>query len=334
MCGLYGWGFNTYRGIGMARREVMAGSLALSNARRGDDSYGALIRRAGRNMIIKHIGSIAQAKGVSAWGREQIVMAHTRQATHGAVTTANQHPFTVKHVTLAHNGVIANHSELNQKHKRSCIVDSEHLAIHMAEGADFKDIEGYGSITWTDAGEPDTVKLCRMRNGSLAICGVKLGGGERAPQVGVVWSSDERHLEAALKAAGLDFFHYEEPREGVVYEVKGGKLWVTDAKVTISSPSFVDRRTVLLSQGIKTDREWSWSAAVVRSMEADPTIESRIAEVVNDERPASWAQRRAELAKDLGLIQTSATKWVDDQNNMIDAEELDELMEDREVVNH
>jgi hypothetical protein len=330
MCGLYGWGFNGSRGLGDARREVLAGVLALCNSNRGGDSYGAMIVKPKRAEIVKRVGNIAQARGVAAWGREQIVMAHTRQATHGAVTVENQHPFTVEHVTLAHNGVISNHTDLNRMHDRKCVVDSEHLARHMAEGKPFGDICGYGSITWVDSREPQTVKICRMLNGSLSAFGVTLGTRKDAQQIGVVWSSDEHHLRSAVKAAGLDGFMYERLEEGRVYEVKGGKLWITDEQVGISRAGYVSRSMEALTRGIRlpTAEDNAWSAAIMQMAQKDPTIESHIKEVVNDPKPASWSQRRFDLARDLGLTMTGANKWTDDKGNLITAEELDELMED------
>jgi hypothetical protein len=281
--------------------------------------------------IIKRVGDISQASGISAWGRAPTVMAHTRQATHGAVIPENCHPFTVGKITLAHNGVISNHGELNMKHGRTCAVDSEHLAIHLHEGRNFSDIAGYGSITWLVEDALSTVQICRMRSGSMSVVGVTIGSGPNAPQVGTVWSSDRSHLKRACHAAGLTFFEYEDLKEGMVYEIRGGKLWESEARLNLATPVYIDRRVYDLTCGIKT--EPSFDSIIQKSLDLnvpvtkDSGARKLAVEIANEDRPASWAQRRHDLAMELGLTPVSATMWADDDGEMIHNDDLDEMME-------
>jgi hypothetical protein len=182
------------------------------------------------------LGTICKAQGVAKLGLAPLVMAHTRAATHGDVTVANAHPFEAGPFVLAHNGVIFNHEEVNAKRQRKCAVDSEHLVLNLAEGVPFTELEGYGAVEYFDRTQPDAVKLCRMRNGSLAVYGVESA---RNRPAGVVWSSDAAHLESALGAARLDYFRYREPEEGVVYTVRGGGLYRSKEILKLREPTTV-----------------------------------------------------------------------------------------------
>jgi hypothetical protein len=219
MCGIFGWTLDKKAPLSAAQRETLASALAVANARRGPHSWGAycLTRGAdgkfGAPEIMKRVGSMADEKGIGALGLADVCMGHTRFATNGAVTVDNCHPFTVGDVTLAHNGMIYNHREVAAKYGRTCDVDSLHLAHHLAEGRPFNDLEGYGAVMYVRAQAPGEVHLSRMQSGQLSVYGL----GSRGKCWGVVWSSDQYHLQAALKAARVDCFPYETLRQGRVY---------------------------------------------------------------------------------------------------------------------
>lgn len=235
MCGLFGWNFKRRSRLEIGKRECLASALAISNSTRGDKSWGvyAVSKDRPKGFIHKVPDDICKASGVSVLGRLPLVMGHTRAPTQGKICEKNAHPFQVGNIILSHNGVINNSERLDKLHNRSVDVDSEHLALHLSENKSFKDIEGYGVITWNDTKDPDTVFLCRLRLGSLSVYGIKNGTGE---QVGVAWSSDKDHLKAALGMARMDCFPYKELEEGTIFYVNKGKLFTAESKLEISAP--------------------------------------------------------------------------------------------------
>lgn len=278
MCGIFGWSFKRRSRIPAAQREALASTLAIANSFRGDQSWGvAYVDRDGKQRVRKQVGDIATVPGISALGMHDVLMAHTRYATTGRVIKDNQHPFRAGPVLLAHNGMIFNHEELNRKYGRCCAVDSEHFAHHLAEGHNFSDIEAYGSIEWFE-GDSRSVNLCRMRQGQLAIYGIK---NHKGKQVGVAWSSDAAHLRSAIGAARLDAFPYIKPEEGQVYEVSGGKLYLAKDRRLACVEPVIDTRGWAAYRSTLTGGRTVYS---FRKEEKDAEVESLV---------QAWLARKA-----------------------------------------
>lgn len=121
---------------------------------------------------------------------------HTRAATSGAVTAQNAHPFKFNKpdggfVVGVHNGIIANHQELNKKYGREFEVDSMHVFAHIAEGRETKEICGYGTIAWL---EVDGLHFAKFNGGALFV--------GRLPSGEIVGASTRLAVEAAVRICG------------------------------------------------------------------------------------------------------------------------------------
>lgn len=236
MCGLFGWNFRRKSRLEIGKRECLAQVLAIANSLRGDKSWGYYAFSKNGSHIKREVGDICETPDLGQFGRLPLFMGHTRWPTMGKVTEKNAHPFTIGNITLAHNGTIANSDELDQKHGRSVTVDSQHLAHHLNDGKDFSDIKGYGAITWMHKDKPDRVYLCRMRNGSLSVYGLKNGFQD---QVGIAWSSDSDHLRGAIGASRIDAYPYQQLEEGRIYYTENGKLFESgkdEKKLELAAP--------------------------------------------------------------------------------------------------
>lgn len=111
MCGIVG-----YIGFRNASEIIISGLKSLEY--RGYDSWGIAIRNNGETLIRKNIGEISKAD-FSEFPESKIAIGHTRWATHGGVTDFNAHPHSdsKNEITVVHNGIIENYSELRTELK-------------------------------------------------------------------------------------------------------------------------------------------------------------------------------------------------------------------------
>lgn len=220
MCGIFGWQF-TDEGIkGDGSLAVLATSLIQSNEARGQDSWGFVRQEAdGSLKVIKAVGCITLRLYLKSILRPQI-MGHTRQASSGAVTTENAHPFTINGLVGAHNGIINNDHELETEHKWKYTVDSQYLLRYIADGLPLTKIRGSGTVEYILTNEPGTVYLAKGPMGSLAIAGI---GRSKHDTVGIVWSSSQLDLERALELSGYKYFLFR-PKDNRQFKIVDGKL--------------------------------------------------------------------------------------------------------------
>ncbi len=104
MCGIVG-----YIGKNKAVNILLDGLKKLEY--RGYDSAGIALYNDSDQKIIKSVGRIKNLEeklNLSSLEKYKKGIAHTRWATHGAVTEENAHPHKVGSITLVHNGIIEN----------------------------------------------------------------------------------------------------------------------------------------------------------------------------------------------------------------------------------
>ncbi len=228
MCGIFGFQTKNNAVLSAEQRGVLLTMLSLGNEGRGDDSWGFY----NHNELIKGLGGIS--KSLYKFVKSEGGFGHTRRATTGSISVPNAHPFDIGSVIGAHNGIVFNHDELNKKYRRNHEVDSMHIFSHLSDGKDLEEIRAYGSIQWVDKEDVSKIKLCRLSGGELGIAALE---NRKGGTIGVVWSSDEKHLAAALTCLGVKHSMFK-VEMGMVYVVTNGKLHTTDRKLEFASRTY------------------------------------------------------------------------------------------------
>ena len=104
MCGIVG-----YVGNEAAEEKLIKGLKALEY--RGYDSCGI----ATSAKITKTKGRVSHLEEITEKENSNIGIGHTRWATHGEANDINAHPHKVGKITLVHNGIIENYSEIKRE---------------------------------------------------------------------------------------------------------------------------------------------------------------------------------------------------------------------------
>ena len=182
MCGIIG-----YIGNREAAPLMIEGLKRLEY--RGYDSAGFCTVSNNQTLIQKDIGKIQEVeKKINLNGfNGSVGISHCRWATHGGVTKENAHPHTdcKNMISIVHNGIIENFSELKEKlmekgHKFKSSTDTEVIAhlieenyngsVEEATRKALKQVEGSYALGIVCAKEPQ--KLIAARNESPLILGI------------------------------------------------------------------------------------------------------------------------------------------------------------------
>lgn len=94
-----------------------------------------------------------------------------------------------------------------------------HVFHQINDNLPFNELEGYGAIEFTRKSNPNLICLANVMNGSLSIWHL---GSKEAP-LGIIWSSDEKHIEKALIWAGIEESFPYKIEEGTIYWVHRGR---------------------------------------------------------------------------------------------------------------
>lgn len=236
MCGLFGFSFKNGK-MSAARRAVLATNLAYYNSMRGVDSWGIVGINADGIHVSRGLGDISD--NAYQLCEYNTLFAHTRYATgNSTVNVANAHPFKVGKILGAHNGMVYNHHELNEKYGRNFQVDSQHLFAHINEKRSFSELYGYGAIEWIRTDDPKSINLCKLLDGELSVYGV----GEENKIDGVVWSSSQNHLLKSFDASGITEFVRYEMRRSNIYSVNNGTLYINNNEAKLELTKLPERK--------------------------------------------------------------------------------------------
>lgn len=176
MCGIVG-----YIGSKSGTNVVLDGLMALEY--RGYDSAGLALIDNGNSRIFKQVGRVSgledAVKAENPTGN--LVIGHTRWATHGSPTMQNAHPQTNNdnNIFVVHNGIIENFAEIRTKLEANGYnfvseTDTEVIPnlidYYLKQTNDFeaaftaalRDVRGAYSIAAASTTEPDTLYAARL----------------------------------------------------------------------------------------------------------------------------------------------------------------------------
>jgi hypothetical protein len=230
MCGIAGASWSDMCGLTLKQKEIILRLGAFGADKRGGQSFGVITVDSVKHTVRKGMGPLVGAN----WERlaqSDLLFAHSRFATQGAINLANSHPFKIGRIVGVHNGVIFNASELDRKYGKRA-VDSEHIFARLNKNQGIEDFEGYGIVVWYDLAKPGQIFMANIGGGSLTL--FEVYDKNNTYLEGYFWTSLEEDGSLALASAGIENYESYDLAEGVVYTLKHGGEDIEKTDQTLS----------------------------------------------------------------------------------------------------
>jgi hypothetical protein len=221
MCGVAGFSLSINSKI---NARALAHHLLTQIESRGQMASGFAYGYEGKVGYYKDAvaGSNLRLKGLPR--DTKTVIAHTRYATHGAVTdNRNNHPVLSpdSKIALVHNGVIWNHDEVRHDSLSEFglpDVDTSVIpAVLQKFGIDgVSKLSGDAAIAWLESDEPNVLHLARLESSPMSFTQLVDGS--------IVFASLPGLLENALYTMGLEFGHIMTMDERDYFQIEFGAI--------------------------------------------------------------------------------------------------------------
>src|SRR5215212_1498829 len=292
MCGIVG-----YVGDRPCRDLLLHGLQMLEY--RGYDSAGLSLLVDGRIDSVRAVGHLAElndavARRTNGNGREEFQsttgIAHTRWATHGAVTEDNAHPHfdTKDRVHIVLNGIVENHTQLRKElleagAEFTSDTDAEvvaHLIAHAYEGdlveavrAAYNKLRGHYAFVAMTADEPGVLVGARKE------CPLIVGVGE-----------GEQFLASAIPAFLRETRNVKLVNDGEIVAIRPDGVEFLDA-----SGAALERETMEVDWDADTAEKGGYDTFMLKEIHEQPDA---VAETISDRTPGDHVEL-AELSDEL-----------------------------------
>ena len=168
--------------------------------------------------------------------KKGVMMAHNRAATKGAVSDDTAHPFTHHGVTLAHNGTLNNHRQLEGGNLFD--VDSEAVCYAISQSDDASEVisklQGAFALTWYDEAN-ETFNFCRNDLRPLWLAHIL--DYQDKPK-GLIWASEPWMLNAVHQRTNIKLGQLSTLMPGVLvsYAMDDGMKLLRSEEVALWVP--------------------------------------------------------------------------------------------------
>jgi len=266
---------------------------------RGYDSAGLSLLVDGRIDSVRAVGHLAElndavARRTNGNGREEFEsttgIAHTRWATHGAVTEDNAHPHfdTKDRVHIVLNGIVENHTQLRKElleagAEFTSDTDAEvvaHLIAHAYEGdlveavrAAYNKLRGHYAFVAMTADEPGVLVGARKE------CPLIVGVGE-----------GEQFLASAIPAFLRETRNVKLVNDGKIVAIRPDGVEFLDA-----SGAALERETMEVDWDADTAEKGGYDTFMLKEIHEQPDA---VAETISDRTPGDHVEL-AELSDEL-----------------------------------